>query len=72
MIANVPFLVYKFIYEDAYYPMSPYTISRLEQLSVGYMIKRFKEDDLFDVDAYISGMSFSGFPYSEMLNSKPA
>jgi hypothetical protein len=72
MIANVPFLVYKFIYEDAYYPMSPYTISRLEQLSVGYMIKRFKEDDLFDVDAYVSGMSFSGFPYSEMLNSKPA
>jgi hypothetical protein len=72
MIANVPFLVYKFIYEDAYYPMSPYTIQRLEQLSVGYMIKRFKEDNLFDIDAYTSGMSFSGLSYTEMLNSKPA
>ena len=72
MIANVPFLVYKFIYEDAYYPMSPYSIKRLEQLSLGYMIKRFKEDDLFNVDAEISGTNMRGLSYSEMLNSKPA
>lgn len=72
MIANVPFLVYKFIYEDAFYPMSAYTIKRLEQLSLGYMIKRFKEDDLFDVDSSTSGTILKGFPYSEMLTSKPA
>jgi len=72
MIANVPFLVYKFIYEDAYHPMSPYTITRLEQLSIGYMIKRFKEDDLFDVDSWVSGSMFNGLSYTEMLNSKPA
>jgi hypothetical protein len=72
MIANVPFLVYKFIYEDAYHKMSPYTIQRLSQLSLGYMIKRFKEDDLFNVDSPNSGTEFRGLSYSEMLNSKPA
>lgn len=72
MIANVPFLVYKFIYEDAYYPMSSYSVKRLEQLSMGYMIKRFKEDDLFDVDSPTSGTILQGLSYSEMLKSKPA
>jgi len=36
------------------------------------MIKRFKEDDLFNVDAEISGTNMRGLSYSEMLNSKPA
>lgn len=67
MIANVPFLVYKYIYEDAFYPLSKYSIQRLEQLSLGYMLKRMKEDNLFDVESQYAGMNLTGIPYSKVI-----
>jgi hypothetical protein len=50
LISNVPFLLYKFVYEDAFYSLDSYTIKRLQQLSYVHAMQRMKESDDFEIE----------------------
>ena len=66
LISNVPFLLYKFLYEDSFYSLDSYTIKRLQQMSYVCAAERMKESSDFEVESMDVLDNFRGLCFKNL------